>query len=62
LPGSAPYDSNHAQQNPLGASELFSQKGGEEVFEGKLESEAETLPFKTAEHRTIYQILSDSPK
>lgn len=61
LPGSAPYDSNHAQQNPL-ASELFSQKGAEEVFEGKLESEAETLSFKTAEHRTIYQILSDSPK
>lgn len=61
--GSVPelmYDD--AQQNPLGASTLLSQEGTEEVFEGNFKSEPEALSFNTAEKRTIYQILSDSPK
>lgn len=54
-----------AQQNPLGVPKLLSQNGVQEaVAEGdfNVESEPEAPSFKTAENRTIYQILSDSPK
>jgi uncharacterized surface protein with fasciclin (FAS1) repeats len=48
------YESSHAQQNPLDASKL---RSAQEVF--KDNQEIGTVS-KTAENRTIYQILSDS--